>query len=123
MRAAVVFVKNPDGKFLILKRNLGEGWMAGRWGLPGGWLDKGESPLDACLREAKEEANIHIKGLMLIHRKKEKDLEVSYFLTAEWNGIVKLSFEHTKFDWVYAEELKYYDTVPELENIALQYAI
>lgn len=121
-KAACVFIKSPEGKILLIKRSSGDYWMADKWGLPGGLADKGESAIDAALRESKEEANVHIKGLLSVFRKQHNDLDVTYFLTEEWTGIVKVSQEHTAFEWLFPEELKYYDTVPGLEELALTYA-
>ena len=38
----------------------------GKLALPGGFLDKGETPEQACIREAKEETNLDIKILKKI---------------------------------------------------------
>lgn len=46
-----------NGKILLLKRN--DGATAGnRWCMPGGKLKKNETPLQAVIREIKEETNI-----------------------------------------------------------------
>ena len=38
----------------------------GNYALPGGFLDKGETPEQACLREAKEETNLDVKIIRII---------------------------------------------------------
>ncbi len=45
---------------LLIKRSFPPG--AGKWALPGGFIDQGEAPADAALREAQEEAGL-ISGL------------------------------------------------------------
>lgn len=61
----VLFVKN--GKVLLLLRQ-NTGYMDGYYGLPAGHVDAGETPIDAAVREAKEEVNIDIlsKDIRLI---------------------------------------------------------
>jgi 8-oxo-dGTP pyrophosphatase MutT (NUDIX family) len=67
--AAIAFIKNELGDLLIVKPNyLG----TDDWSLPGGVIEEGESPIEACKRECLEELGIHItvgKLLCLEHRK------------------------------------------------------
>lgn len=48
-----VLVEDANGRFLIIRRA-----DDGKWGLPGGSMELGESLLDAAHREAHEEANV-----------------------------------------------------------------
>ena len=47
-----------DGAYLILKRN--EEPFAGEWDLPGGFIEMGESPADAAVREVAEETGLRV---------------------------------------------------------------
>jgi mutator protein MutT len=47
-----------DGAYLILKRN--EEPFAGEWDLPGGFVEMGESPTEAVVREVAEETGFAI---------------------------------------------------------------
>jgi ADP-ribose pyrophosphatase YjhB (NUDIX family) len=47
-----------DGAYLILKRN--EEPFAGEWDLPGGFVEMGESPADAAVREVAEETGLRV---------------------------------------------------------------
>ncbi len=53
---AVCAVKNKDNKLLIARRNLAPG--KDKWALPGGFIESGETPETACLRELKEETGL-----------------------------------------------------------------
>jgi 8-oxo-dGTP diphosphatase len=47
-----------DGAYLILRRN--EEPFAGEWDLPGGFVEMGESPADAVVREVAEETGFRV---------------------------------------------------------------
>jgi 8-oxo-dGTP diphosphatase len=67
--AAIAFIKNEHGDLLIVKPNY---LNTNDWSLPGGVIEAGESPIEACKRECLEELGIHIavgKLLCLEHRK------------------------------------------------------
>jgi len=50
---AVCVVKNREGKILVAKRNFKPG--VNKWAFPGGFIESGETPEIACLRELEEE--------------------------------------------------------------------
>jgi 8-oxo-dGTP pyrophosphatase MutT (NUDIX family) len=62
--------------------------------LPGGGVEKGETPEGAAIREAKEEANLNIKLGCLLWKIKIKDnseLQEGYiFLARDYNGKIML---------------------------------
>ena len=53
---SLVICRNADGKYLAVNETKNRGW----W-LPGGWVDPGESFVEAAVRETKEEGGIDIK--------------------------------------------------------------
>lgn len=57
VRAVVV----RDGAVLLVRERAG-----GRWSLPGGWADVGESPSEAAAREALEESGYHVRPTRLL---------------------------------------------------------
>jgi ADP-ribose pyrophosphatase YjhB (NUDIX family) len=56
VRAAVI----SESKILLVKER-GDGWT-----LPGGWVDPGESPSEAAVRETKEESGYDVSAVRLI---------------------------------------------------------
>ena len=68
----VCAVKNRKDKILIAKRNLKPG--LNKWALPGGFIESGETPEAACLRELKEETGLKgkIKRLIGVYVQKTK---------------------------------------------------
>lgn len=45
-----------DGKILLAKQ--GQGQAKGLWDLPAGWVDLGEDPIEAVIRETREETGL-----------------------------------------------------------------
>ena len=54
-----VIIENNEGMILMAKAS--RGFFTGCWTLPGGFVDYGEHPRQAAIREAKEELNIDIE--------------------------------------------------------------
>ncbi len=55
--AAAIVLCNERGEVLLVKENYGRE----RWGLPGGFVEDGESPTEAAVREAAEEIGLTVK--------------------------------------------------------------
>ncbi len=56
-----VLLFNDKNELLIVKPTYREGWI-----IPGGTVEKNESPRAACIREAKEEVGLDIKDVKFI---------------------------------------------------------
>ena len=59
-----VILFNQDGKFLLIKRTSKH--AAGMYALPGGWMEFGETPEEAGIREAKEELDVDLKDIKVL---------------------------------------------------------
>ncbi len=111
--AGIVLSSGPARRPLFLVLHYG----AGHWSLPKGHLEKGESEKQAALRELREETGIRESEVDLIDGFRE---EIRYFfkragatvhktvvfLLARVRGrpSVRLSFEHTGFEWLPLEK-------------------
>ena len=60
----LVWVQN-EGKTLLIQE--AQPFCRGRWSMPGGRREPGESIVDAAVREAREEAGVHVRLLGLAH--------------------------------------------------------
>jgi len=69
---AVCVAKDRKDRILIAKRNLKP--CINKWALPGGFIESGESPEDACLRELQEETGLkgEIKRLIGVYIQKSR---------------------------------------------------
>jgi 8-oxo-dGTP pyrophosphatase MutT (NUDIX family) len=79
--AGVIFLNNKK-QILLVKTSYKK-----YWSLPGGMIDKNESPKDAAIREAEEEIGIKVKNLKLgsIGWGMEKEYDDDY-ITFQFNG-------------------------------------
>lgn len=113
-----VWIKNKDGKYLISQRNAKRKTHPLMWECPGGAVLKGESSLEAAVRETMEEVGIDLKdrkGQLLFSkiRKSEGKMTSDNILDVwlyEYDG--KISLENATTDevaqakWLSAEEIK-----------------
>ena len=98
-----------EGKILFLKRNHEP--FKDCWGLPGGKVEDGETVEEAVIREIKEETNLDLTNpkFMFYHNEIYKDkgwFGIALFFTGNFSGEIKLSHEHTKYDWFTIEEIR-----------------
>lgn len=117
---SVAIIFNDKNEVLLLKRVDDDYWMPGRWGLPGGKIDAGESPLEAVTRETKEEADLKVENLDFIC----KTSGAYYFTTSHFKGQVQISEEHSAHAWVSISDLDNYNVIDinpfNLKNIIQQ---
>lgn len=99
-----------EGRLLLLEC-AAKKQEAGRWGVPAGKLEKGETPEEAARRELFEETGIFIEssGLQSLGRLyiRKADFDYVYHLfkvLLEKRPEVKLSREHPKFLWASLRE-------------------
>jgi len=112
-KGAVATIFDSDGRVLILLRGDGAHWKPLHWGGPGGMIEDGESPLDAIVREVKEETSLDVHNLVQTYI---SDNDIVHFATQDYTGTVELDYEHDDFAWVYPDELTNYNIVPGLQE-------
>lgn len=117
--AAKAVIVNDAGKVLIVREasSYGEGTQIGRYMLPGGRLDIGESYENGLRREAREETGLDVEpfypiyvGEWIADIKGKKHQIIAIFSVCRAKTIrVKLSNEHDSFEWIDPKERHKYD--------------
>ncbi len=88
--ATLLFAVRPDdGALLLIRKKRGLG--AGLYNAPGGRLEKGETPVQAAIRETKEEVCLDVRSAVRMgtHRFDFADgyrLKCHVFLSRDWSG-------------------------------------
>lgn len=124
-RAAASMAVFKDGKILIGRR--AKGTLAGRWSLPGGHVEPGETARDAALREVREETNIdaELVGLVdvhdVIHREPDGTVRIHYLIAVfcgTWTaGEPQAGDDCAEAKFVAVEELRNYELTDSTARI------
>ena len=120
------FIKNDD-KILILKRSDKVKTMKCLWAGVSGIIENNETPLTRAKIEVFEEAGIHEEQIELLKAIQQIKISAPQYKNHEWNIFpflfkaknpeIKLNWENSEFKWIEPNEIKNYETVPELEKI------
>ena len=98
------------------------------WAGVSGIIEKGDiTPLDRAKTEIFEETGIKEKEIELLKSTEQIKIESAQYRNHEWdifpflfkakNPKIKLNWENSDFHWIKPNEIKNYETVPELEKI------
>lgn len=126
--ASYILLKRQDGRVAFLLRS-NTGWMDGKYSLPSGRVDEGESPTIAAIRETQEEVGVDIdvsnlQVVLTLHRYSSSDDTVwvdTYFEATMWKGQIsnKEPHKHGDLSWFALDQLPE-NIVPSV-NSALKY--
>ena len=122
--AVRVLLTDQDGKILILKRSTDSKTNPGKWELPGGKVDQGESFDHALIREVYEETNLKI-SLEHVVGASEQNLHIIRAVHIIMSGKIvegelNLSSEHEGYAWVLIETLPDYELADWLQDYVNQ---
>jgi 8-oxo-dGTP diphosphatase len=100
--SVAAIVQNEKGEVLLLDHVLRP---ASGWGIPGGFLDFGEQPIDAVKRELREETGLELKELKIYRvRTIGRHIEIIFSAQAVGEASVK-SREINGLGWFKVEEM------------------
>ena len=120
------FIKN-DNNILILKRSNKVKSMKGLWAGVSGIIENDEEPLVRAKIEIFEEVGIEEEQLKLLKSPEQIRVESPQYRNHKWeifpflfetkNTEIKLNWENSEFKWIEVNQLKEFETVPNLEEI------
>ena len=109
LNGCIVFIKNPHGQFLMQQRK----YPFGKWGLPGGLMELGESTEETVRREVFEETGLRLgklslfgvysgkKYLCIAQNGDEFYVVTTVYTTSEYYGEVSVNDEESlAFEWI-----------------------
>ena len=124
--SAKVVVRDESGRCLLLKRSLSSKGNPGKWDLPGGKVDPGESFEQGLLREVAEETGLTISIQHAVGAaESESPTKKVVYLILEGrleSGQVRLSSEHDEYAWVNRRQLPKMELADQFQAFAQTYS-
>ena len=124
--AAIIFIEN---KVLCLKRGQSNySYISNKYEFPGGKIKNNETPVDALIREIKEELNIEIKieekFKTIMHDYPDFSIKLHSYICST-NKFYGNLYEHSDFKLLQIKDLKYLDwleaDIPLIDSLSLKY--
>jgi 8-oxo-dGTP diphosphatase len=121
--AAKALIVNRDGKILILREasDYADGTNAGKYHMPGGRLEKGETYWEALAREVMEETGLRVEAQYPLHIDEWRPIirgvphhiiAVFTYCKLKGKSSVRVSSEHDEACWIDPTEAKDYPLLP-----------
>ena len=122
------FVTNND-KYLILKRSNRVKSMKGLWGAVSGIIEEDEEPLERAKIEIYEEIGAKSDMIRLLKAGKEMTISSQQYPDHQWvifpflfaieHQRISLNWENVSYEWISAQQIHEYKTVPSLDEVLL----
>jgi mutator protein MutT len=114
-----------EHKFLFFKRKEKDTSFAGYWGLPGGSVEKGETPSEGMIREVQEELGIDIIDFRFLNRYNMSGNIINLYVH-DTHGFdetsINLNNEHTEYKYfTFYEMQKTKRFIPSTNTFILDY--
>jgi 8-oxo-dGTP diphosphatase len=107
-KASIVIILKNNKEFLSVSLHKDHSDM----NMPGGMVEKNETPEQAAIREVKEETGLEVKNLKSLYQAMEDDIMVYTYYTFDYEGEI-FTVENHKIEWLALEELNKSKSWPE----------
>jgi len=99
---AGIILQDSEGRLLLQKRV-----DDGKWSIPGGWMEEGETPERAAIRETKEETGLDIALMQLLDVHVREDGSVHLLFEAQLlSGKPRTSNENTEIRYIAYDDVE-----------------
>lgn len=106
-----------NNKYLVTKRSKNEDTFPEYWDIPGGLVEYGELPKNAVIRETKEEVNLNIVPVSIIHEDSNFDEEKDMiFVRLVYLSELNDSIDNIKIDYNEHSEYKLIKSINDLDS-------
>jgi 8-oxo-dGTP diphosphatase len=115
-------IENND-KYLVTRRSNNVSYMPGKWDIPGGKVEAGESVEETTKREIKEETGLTInigKPLFIYSNKDQIPTRQTFqaiYQCRYSGGTITLNKEHSEYRWLNYSEISKLDTIAFLKAL------
>ena len=124
--SAKVVVRDESDRCLLLRRSMSSKGNPGKWDLPGGKVDPGESFEQGLLREVAEETGltISLQRVLGTAESESPTKRVAYLILEGRleSGQVHLSSEHDEYAWVNRRDLAMVNLAEQFRPFAQAYS-
>lgn len=119
-KVAAGVIVTLDGKLVLLKRNIEPGF--GKWVFPGGYVDAGEPPEIAAVREAKEEVGLEVEtdGLLGVFSVAGERVVLVVFVGHVTGGTLQGNFESQAVETFAPDSIPWENLAFETTTMALK---
>jgi 8-oxo-dGTP pyrophosphatase MutT (NUDIX family) len=111
----------PDGRVLLVQRSESRPVMGGLWSAVSGYVEAGETPLEAAVREVREETGLHVtpgRAGDPFRVELETQVMVVHPVLARVPADVQITLdrENQAYRWIEPREVYDLPRVPQLED-------
>lgn len=110
---AHVLVEHESGRILVVRTT----YLGGEWMLPGGRVERGETPHAAAVREVREETGlaVHLSGTVCVDARRRSSVSFIFVGTAIGGELTPQLGEISEVAWASREEIG--STSPKLHRL------